>query len=481
MSKTRLVLTDPAEAAVVGQVEVRLARPEEEARWEELMVQHHYLKSARMVGEQLRYVVEHQGEWLALLGWSAASYHLKGRDGWIGWSDNQRRARLHLVANNARFCRLGKPGQHPNLASHALALNLARLSDDWQARYGHPIVLAESFVDLELFRGTAYKASGWKALGATAGFKRVAEDFYEAHERPKQLFVRELFKHAARGLRGRELPAAWGAREQAVGRRSPLGGEELLSLWMTLRQQVPESRDARGLRHRQATVLAITFAFLLSGGQGGHRAIALFAQGLTPTQRAQLRCWFNPRARRYEAPAENCFYRVLKAVPVLAFQQALWTWQRARLGAADTEVVVLDGKALRGSGRTQLVGAVNAGSGRTLGVEPVADKSNEIPAGQTLLDRLDLDGAIALMDALHTQVRTAHAIVQEGGGDYVLVVKGNQGDLQKQAAHFLPEVFSPSASNGGSRPRAHRMARHRNARGHSGSDGLSPRGADRPD
>ena len=144
MSKSRLVLTDRAEAAVVEQIEVRLVRPEEEARWEELMIQHHYLKSARMVGEQLRYVAEHQGQWLALLGWSAASYHLKGRDGWIGWSDNQRRARLHLVANNARFCRLGEPGQYPNLASQAMALNLARLSEDWQAKYGHPIVLVHN-------------------------------------------------------------------------------------------------------------------------------------------------------------------------------------------------------------------------------------------------------------------------------------------------------------------------------------------------
>ena len=443
------MLTDAAEAAVVEKIELRLVRPEEEARWEELVIQHHYLKSARMVGEQLRYVAEYQGQWLALLGWSAASYHLKGRDGWIGWDANQRRARLHLVANNARFCRLGEPGQYPNLASRAMALNLARLSQDWQAKYGHPIVLVESFVDLELFRGTAYKASGWKAVGTTAGFKRVAEDFYEAHDRPKQLFVRELVKHAARGLRGRQLPPGWGVQEEPIDRRCLMDGEELLSLWMVLHQQVPESRDPQGLRHRQATVLAIAFAFLLSGGQGGHRAIALFAQDLTPTQRASLRCWFNPRTRRYDVPTENCFYRVLKAVPVLPFQQALWAWQKARLGAADGDVVVLDGKALRGSGPTQLVGAINVKSGRTLGVEPVALKSNEIPAGQTLLDRLDLDGTIALMDALHTQVQTARAIVQEGGGDYVLVVKGNQGDLQKQASHFLPEVFSPSVSNGG--------------------------------
>lgn len=440
---------DASDAEVLEQVEVRLVRAEEEARWDELMIQHHYLKSARMVGEQLRYVAEYRGCWLALLGWSAASYHLKGRDGWIGWDDNQRRARLPLLANNARFCRLGEPGQYPNLATRAMALNLARLSQDWQAKYGHPIVLVESFVDLEWFRGTAYKASGWQMVGTTAGFKRVAQDFYEAHERPKQLFVKELVRHAARGLRARRLPARWGAQEQRVERRCLLEKEQLLSLWMVLHQQLPESREAQGLRHRQATVLAITFAFLLAGGRGGHRAIALFAQGLSPTQRASLRCWFNARTRRYDVPTENCFYRVLKAVPVLAFQQALWAWQKRRHGDADGDVVVLDGKALRGSGRTQLVGAINARSGRTLGVEPVADKSNEIPAGQTLLDRLDLDGTIALMDALHTQVETARAIVQEGGGDYVLVVKGNQGALQKQACHFLPEVFSPSVSNGG--------------------------------
>lgn len=168
------------------------------------------------------------------------------------------------------------------------------------------------------------------------------------------------------------MPAAWGAGEQVIERRCPLEGKQLESLWMILHREVPESQDVRGLRHRQATVLAITFAFLLSGGQGGYRAAALFAQDLSPKQRADLRCWFNSRTRRYEVPSENCFYRVLKAVPVLAFQQALWVWQKARFGAAHGGVVVLDGKALRGSGQTQLVGAINAQSGRTLGVETVA-------------------------------------------------------------------------------------------------------------
>jgi len=71
----------------------------------------------------------------------------------------------------------------------------------------------------------------------------------------------------------------------------------------------------------------------------------------------------------------------VKAAPLQAFQQALWAWQKARLGSSDGDVLVLDGKALRGSGDTQLVGGINARSGRPLGVEVVADKSNEIPAG----------------------------------------------------------------------------------------------------
>jgi hypothetical protein len=446
MQNKQIKLSDRAEAAVLDHVMVRLIEPHERARWDQEVSQHHYLQNAKMVGEQLRYVAEYQGRWLALLGWSAAAYHIGARDQWIGWNDNQRRARLRLVANNARFCLRTEPAEFPNLASRALGLNLARLSADWEQAYGHPVVLAESFVDSQLFRGTAYKASGWKAVGQSAGFKRVAEDFYESHERPKQLYVREIAPHAARKLRQRHLPAGLRAHEQKVDLCCQMPHDQLTSFWQTMHRQVPESRKLKGLRHKQATVLTITFAFLLCGGQGGHRAVARFAEDLTPTQRAAVRCWFNRKTKTYEVPTENCVYRVLKAVPVLAFQQAVWAWQQARHGGLDGNVVVLDGKALRGSGSTQLVGAVNAQSGRTVGVEAVAEKSNEIPAGQTLLERLELDGTIALMDALHTQTQTARAIVQEGGGDFVLFVKGNQAGLLQQAQHFLPEDFSPSTT-----------------------------------
>src|ERR1017187_4804539 len=90
-----------------------------------------------MVGESLRYVAKKNGQWIALLGWCSAAFHLSPRDGWIGWTDAQRNAGRHLIPCNARFALLTPKSQSPNLASHLLSLNLHRLSDDWQQHYHH--------------------------------------------------------------------------------------------------------------------------------------------------------------------------------------------------------------------------------------------------------------------------------------------------------------------------------------------------------
>src|SRR6266446_1323820 len=199
-------LPNVQEQVVLNQLVVRLITPEERPRWNELVSTHHYLKNATLVGEHLCYVAEYQGQWLALLGWSAPARHLRPRDAWIGWSKEQLPCRRHLLANNARFCILADPHQLPNLATRALALCCARLSDDWLARWEHPIVAVESFVDGQLFRGTAYKAAGWTRLDDTSGYARVAEDFYERHERPKQLWVRALDAKACAWLSATTLP-----------------------------------------------------------------------------------------------------------------------------------------------------------------------------------------------------------------------------------------------------------------------------------
>jgi hypothetical protein len=100
-------LLDGLEIELVGEAGQR-------DRWNQLVVEQHYLHNATLVGEQLRYVVRYQKEWLALLGWSAAAWHLKLREAWVGWSEEQRGQRLHFIAQNSRFLILAERTRFPN-------------------------------------------------------------------------------------------------------------------------------------------------------------------------------------------------------------------------------------------------------------------------------------------------------------------------------------------------------------------------------
>ena len=162
----------PDEQTLLDQVQVRLLEPAQLPRFNELLEAHHYLQSPQPFGERLYYVVtDAQGQWLALLLFSAAAQHLKLRERWIGWTSAQARRRLSLVVNHSRFLVLPDKTV-PNLGSKALRLVLDRLSADWQARYGHPVLVVETFVDPDQFCGTVYTANGWQELGQTDGWGR---------------------------------------------------------------------------------------------------------------------------------------------------------------------------------------------------------------------------------------------------------------------------------------------------------------------
>ena len=191
-SKATFRAPAPDEQALLASLQVRLLEPAELGRCHQLLDQHHYLKSPKPVGERLYYVVtDGQGQWLALLVFAAAARHLRHRDRWIGWTEAQRERRLSLVVNNIRFLLL-PDRTFPNLGTRSLRLGLARLSQDWQARYGHPVLIVETFVDPEQFCGTVYTANGWEELGLTDGSGRHRRDYYVRHDKPKRLFVREL-------------------------------------------------------------------------------------------------------------------------------------------------------------------------------------------------------------------------------------------------------------------------------------------------
>ena len=144
-SQTRFRRPTADEQTVLSQMTVRLlVSPEEIKKADQILTEHHYLHNVKLVGEQLRYAVIWQGQWLAVATWSAAALHLKARDTFIGWTEEQRRQRLALVVNNSRLYVL-EDGHYPNLISRFMKLMLARLSADWESRWGHPVALAESF------------------------------------------------------------------------------------------------------------------------------------------------------------------------------------------------------------------------------------------------------------------------------------------------------------------------------------------------
>src|SRR2546426_12798336 len=99
----KLPTTD--EQTLLDELQIRLLTSGKDiARWNRLVRQCHYLKNADLVGEQLRYVItDAKGNWTALLGWSAAAWHLKARDQWIGWSDDQRERRLAPGGDENQF------------------------------------------------------------------------------------------------------------------------------------------------------------------------------------------------------------------------------------------------------------------------------------------------------------------------------------------------------------------------------------------
>ena len=154
----------PEQQRLLDTVALRLITSEERPGFDEQMEREHYLHNVEIVGEQLRYVAEYQGQWVALMIWNAGAYKLKLREDWIGWSDRKKKRRLPLVVNNSRFF-IPEPYHIPNLASKVMKLALKRLSQDWRQVYGHGVLIGETFVDSSRFQGTAYKASGWTLLG----------------------------------------------------------------------------------------------------------------------------------------------------------------------------------------------------------------------------------------------------------------------------------------------------------------------------
>ena len=142
--------------------------------WNTLLHFEHPQGTTTFAGCQVRYLVVSAHGVLGAVGFSAAALQLRAREAWMGWSGEQRLAHLHRVLCLSRF--LIRPGVHcRNLASQVLGQVLARLAEDFEARYRYRPWLVETFVG-PAHDGASFKAANFVWVGHTAGRGRQDRD-----------------------------------------------------------------------------------------------------------------------------------------------------------------------------------------------------------------------------------------------------------------------------------------------------------------
>jgi len=475
----------PPEPLLLEGVTVRLIEESERERFDQELVNKHYLKNANAVGRVLRYVAEYDGQWVALLVFCSAALHLKLRDQWLHWAPREVKARRHLIAQNARFLVLGAPGRWPNLASRVLKLVGGRLAQDWQEHFGYPVLAMETFVDPQRFRGTSYKAAGWQPLGATQGYERDWQDFYTDTKHPKELWVRALGQGALEQARAPELAPALADPQGPLPPACPVSTTRLGSLRERFHQGMSDPRKPRGVRHKLASTLTLLALAVAAGCRGPH-AIAEFAQSLTHPQRRGLRCRPRPgRPREYDVPSERTLRRMLEKVDCEQLKNVVVAWMATQEPTA-LEVVHVDGKVLKNaepapprSVALQAQVAAVEPSEVPVGLQkPNADKAlmlvNFQTTGQRLVDqvavpqdtneeatvaahlpKMDLAGVCLTADAAHTVKANCRQLTQGNGAEFFLFLKANQPTALAKAEQLLPGALPPSGQHAGQGSRAH--------------------------
>lgn len=171
---------------------LRIVKQVDSYLWNYLLHHYHYLGQPKLVGEHLKHMAYLDGQVVACISWASAAWKIKSREEFIGWDESTKRKKLYLIANNTRFLILPWI-RVKHLASKILALNLKRLSDDWQNIYNHRVYLVETFVDTSRFKGTCYKAANWQYIGQTSGSAKKGND-YLYHGQPKAVYLYSLHR-----------------------------------------------------------------------------------------------------------------------------------------------------------------------------------------------------------------------------------------------------------------------------------------------
>lgn len=149
--------------------------------------------------------------------------------------------------------------------------------------------------------------------------------------------------------------------------------------------------------------------------------------------------------------SHDTFSRVFNRIDPEQFIDALVQWTQAIRDQIAGEVVAIDGKSLRRTGKTKenmvhVLSAWAVTNRLVLGQVKVEGKSNEITAVPQLLRMLELTGCIVTLDAMGTQKNIAKEI-SEADADYVLALKGNHQRAYQEVSSFLDDAIKTKESH----------------------------------
>lgn len=177
----------------LNELSIQLVNTSQKSKlWNEYIDRYHYLGHKTLPGAQLRYLFSTKNQYLGAIGFGASAWKVASRDDWIGWNHDQRKKKLNLIINNARFL-IFPWVSCKNLATKILSQISKRIADDWYEKYCYKPVLLETFVEVQRFKGTCYKAANWINVGLTKGRGRM--DRHTKRNKPiKSIWMYPLIK-----------------------------------------------------------------------------------------------------------------------------------------------------------------------------------------------------------------------------------------------------------------------------------------------
>ena len=218
-----------------------------------------------------------------------------------------------------------------------LALTEHRIVDDWQARFGHPLLLLETFVDPRRFHGGVYRAANWLELGLTQGYRRTREGYSAEIDAPKRVFVRPLHSTARVQLTHPD-------RNHLQLKGAPklmLNAAQMHSLPESF-TTIPDPRRSQGQRHRLPVVLSIAAGAILCGMRG-YKAIHDWAESLGQKARERFGC--RNEDGLYVVPSEFVIRDCLVRIEPDALDQAISIWSQK--WEKDELALAIDGKTMK--------------------------------------------------------------------------------------------------------------------------------------